>query len=1338
MSGASNKETTTSMGDLFRQRRAKSTATAAAARTPNQQQSAGRQQQTSPPSPPSGGKAKSFAEIQAEQEKEQQQQQRGGGGGGRGERGSRAKNNTSRGGGGGGGGNRRQNQQPPHLSYPIEQGRICSLKESFGFIYCADRVEEVFFHYSEMIGVDNSKNSGSSFDESALIDLCVEFRIGPSVRDPNKNQAYQVKPLKNTEIQWEIPAHDGKRVRGLVERRSRGGVDARGSNNSANAGNVEGTIRLLKETQGNDEDAVATADGPLIRFRASDVSSSAERSTGVAAPSLSRGDLVECLVVLERRTGHEFAKDITLLLSERERIKQEEESKLLSSAREEHGVVTSLKGEYGFLRSNSRREEVYFHYSSIDLDADGAVSDGDDMILKEGQDMKFLVVEEGGDDTPASAGAQHRPKRISARRVSMQKRGSVKFHEHLYSGVTGTVLEVPHCVDSSHKLEEHGRILLSSPLVVKRYVAGVLEPGTMAVREIHLSPQDSPGGRFSYHGGESVGLWIQVGDTLLFDVVQDYSDGACRAVGTTYLEPPAESETVAKPGLTGNSTLVDEEEKAIIAAAATSGSSDGGLGKSDEEIIPAVRLIFATLAGRAEGTVGALKEGYGFIHFAERPVDVHFKLYQLLPDALQDDLRRNMGLPNVDNNGQALRLELGTQVQFDISLHGKIHPGTSRSRSGKQKQQERENLKAQRILLLPPQTFKEFEVIATAVKGHVSKKDANQPATGNIELETAVQQMSLEKHHPLTVKMIKDYVHKKDASPSTARPIVYHDIQSTKEDEVVLNLVEAFGEGKVTTSYVPFLIDPSHPGCLCIQHVSKPDAECNENIDDSRDIVCEDFAVDNVSDDCITEGGPENKGNPKMAKKKQVKQKVFKSVRFDIQSFSDELIQDSPPGLDDIVEMVIVQSRRTGQMHVENLKILERRSRVTETNEAAEVTETIGPAIGIVREIVPARNFGFISVVDETSATIESIFFSLKQGDGKGGSAEKQGPKFKKGDAVSFKITSEKNGKRVATNIAFLPKGILATKTEQNACRGIILQQPAHTSLKNTPIRKASAQGVQNKSEGGRWDSGEEDRKPKESLQELGCILLVDDPSGMFKKSCSNDETTASSGVQKAADGPSDLISNHIRYKNGALAIVGAGSCNAGDESTNPRRGDLVSFVRSKKGTGVRDIRIISRESARRIRGYLEHIQLDPDSDCKGTAKFVPESDKEHTYTVNLSEVVSCDPAILKDKEAIEAILHENRLHGIARTVDLFVETKLGVGHRERPKLNLIVKKDRGGTIMAQSMMAKGPDGTTGFAPSWTTRTSRFDVIEAKNMEDGNASPTMLSVEAPEFTPVGL
>ena len=66
---------------------------------------------------------------------------------------------------------------------------------------------------------------------------------------------------------------------------------------------------------------------------------------------------------------------------------------------------------------------------------------------------------------------------------------------------------------------------------------------------------------------------------------------------------------------------------------------------------------------------------------------------------------------------------------------------------------------------------------------------------------------------------------------------------------------------------------------------------------------------------------------------------------------------------------------------------------------------------------------------------------------------------------------------------------------------------------------------------------------------------------------------------------------------------------------------------------------------------------------------------------------------------------------------------------KERPKLNLTVKKElqgMGGQIMAQSSMARGPDGTNGFAPGWTTRVSLFE----QNKDSSNA----LNAQAPEFT----
>lgn len=309
----------------------------------------------------------------------------------------------------------------------------------------------------------------------------------------------------------------------------------------------------------------------------------------------------------------------------------------------------------------------------------------------------------------------------------------------------------------------------------------------------------------------------------------------------------------------------------------------------------------------------------------------------------------------------------------------------------------------------------------------------------------------------------------------------------------------------------------------------------------------------------------------------------------------------------------------------------------------------------------------------------------------------------------------------MALNVTILPKNALLSKADKNACLGLVMQQPSVTSHnKRTPVRRTTS-NISNESGGkeSRWDSVEEDRKQssgtEEPITELGCILLTDDPAGMFKPESSEEAH----------------LKSHLRYKNGAIAIHGVGSSSAGDESTNPRRGDVVSFV--KGGTGVRDVRIVTRGAATLIRGRLEQIKVETggknDAEVAGTAKFIAENNGSNVYEVALSEVVSCDPSLLKEKETVEGILYEGSIFGIARTVDLYVDSKLGAGHKERPKLNLTVKKDRGGKIMAQSAMAKGPDGTNGFAPGWTTRVSKFANI--------NETATELSIEAEPFVPPG-
>jgi cold shock CspA family protein len=1172
---------------------------------------------------------------------------------------------------------------------PQEQGVICSLRESFGFIHCADRPEEIFFHYSS---VDTRRGL---HPDDLRVDMEVDFRVGPSSRDPSKMAAYEVSKLpEGTSIVWETEeGEEGQKFQGIVEKVVRDN-DRRGGNSNP------GSIRILVAKQeGNEEtdktdkteetaekegnkdaktEVVAAPEGPLARFSSRDYiyerppndptqnrasALRGNRNDG-ASRSLSKGDLVECRMVRDRRNKDVWAREIRLLQSEKERAHLEAERELLSNATLEHGVITSLKGDYGFLQSSTRRGQIFFHYSSIHLEEDeeGSKEGKDDLVLKEGQDMQFLVVTEtGGDNKNANknGGGQPQPslkRRVSARCVKLQPRGSVLFHETIAQGVKGRLSMPPQLVDSTHDLESHGRIQLLDALPDKEN-----EGEERLVEECFLSANDSPGGSFAFRGGSSLGMWVQEGDILLFDLVKDFVDGSCHAKPTRYLTPNPKPLELLMGGTEYPDVKLSNEK--------------------DE----AVRLIDLALPMRAEGVVNAVRESYGFLHYAERPVDVHFKLFQVIPGAIQTDLRRNMGYPDPE---KPLPLQVGTEVSCDLSVHGTIHAGPPNSSAGgrgrgRQAASDRENLKAQRILFLPKGSIKTTHTLATGVEALIAKEETKQSYSGMIELESPVQPMTLAERHPFVARAIDAYV---ESSQTT--PLVFHDVQTQKEDDIIFEMIESRAKGKLTWSYVPQPGETEHEGRLVLKKV-EAGAPMESSLHDS-------------------EGKSEDSGGdaakPKKTPKKKQKDKSTKTIHFDKGCLSADLKNDAPPGVGDKVRFDIVQSRRTGVIVVANMTMVERH--------IPEYTESSEEGIGVVTEVVPRRKFGFLSLQDENASKRELIFFHLSSVVSES-TDRRDGLPVRKGDEVKFKIGTEKNGKRVALNITLLPKGSVPSKEDKNAARGIVLLEPSHTSLKNTPLRHASSNASQNSiaSQSSRWDKSREKDVTAEPLTEQGCILLVSDPSGMFKPA---QDENGSSGISEEQTEPGMM---HLRYKNGALAVHGSGSTSVSDEKSYPKRGDLVSFVKAKSGKGVRDIRVVSRAAASLLRGRLEDIKVEEDPNAEtgksGSAKFIAATSGEEIYDVSLSEVVSCDAKLLKEKETVEAIVHESAMYGICRTVDLYLESKLGASHRERPKLNLVVKKDRGGTIIAQSMISKGPDGTNGFATSWTARVSQYTIQDA-------------------------
>ena len=88
----------------------------------------------------------------------------------------------------------------------------------------------------------------------------------------------------------------------------------------------------------------------------------------------------------------------------------------------------------------------------------------------------------------------------------------------------------------------------------------------------------------------------------------------------------------------------------------------------------------------------------------------------------------------------------------------------------------------------------------------------------------------------------------------------------------------------------------------------------------------------------------------------------------------------------------------------------------------------------------------------------------------------------------------------------------------------------------------------------------------------------------------------------------------------------------------------------------------------------------------------------------------------------------------VCRTKDIYLASSFGGssgGLKERPRLNLTVKKELGGQVMAQSKMAKGPDNTNGFVEGWTKRVSHHVVEEEEESKS-------LNITAMEFVPTEI
>lgn len=216
------------------------------------------------------------------------------------------------------------------------QGVVSSMKESFGFIERADKVSEIFFHYSEFLGDINDLMLGDD----------VEFTIQPR---NGKEVAVRVEKLPEGTVTFEDISEDT--YTGVVDKALSKSVAKRQHDP------LHGKI-LYESDDGTDQEIVFSERDLHGEF------------------TLRPQDVVEFNIAVDRRDFLKRATNIRLV-----KVADPQNGEL-----REMGWVTALKEGFGFIRCCDRDARMFFHYSEL-LDSNYQVQIGDEVEFMVSEDM---------------------------------------------------------------------------------------------------------------------------------------------------------------------------------------------------------------------------------------------------------------------------------------------------------------------------------------------------------------------------------------------------------------------------------------------------------------------------------------------------------------------------------------------------------------------------------------------------------------------------------------------------------------------------------------------------------------------------------------------------------------------------------------------------------------------------------------------------------------------------------------------------------------------------------------------------------------------------------------
>lgn len=221
------------------------------------------------------------------------------------------------------------------------QGVVSSMKESFGFIERADKVSEIFFHYSEFSG-----------DISELM-LGDDVEFGIQARN-GKEVAVRIEKLPEGTVKFEDVS--SVRYQGTVDRPLSKSASKRQHDP------LHGKIVYTLSSNDDVEDEIVFSERDLQ-----------------GDFSLRTGDVVEFNIAVDRRDSLKRATNVSLVnVAEAD-----------NGETREMGVVVSLKEGFGFIRCCDRDARMFFHFSEL-MDSAHQIQVGDEVEFAVSEDMSAI------------------------------------------------------------------------------------------------------------------------------------------------------------------------------------------------------------------------------------------------------------------------------------------------------------------------------------------------------------------------------------------------------------------------------------------------------------------------------------------------------------------------------------------------------------------------------------------------------------------------------------------------------------------------------------------------------------------------------------------------------------------------------------------------------------------------------------------------------------------------------------------------------------------------------------------------------------------------------------